>query len=114
MIDNFSKLCLDNGGDIIPLIIPPDLTNGTGITNPSILIDGDKVLLNIRHVGYSLYLCENQQKFQTKWGPFVKFTFILLRLEAGNTIMFLTMNLRLNRLLTLILLKKLKMNHLTN
>lgn len=69
MIDNFSKLCLDNGGDIIPLIIPAELTNGTGITNPSLFIDGDKILLNIRHVGYSLYLCENNQKFQTKWGP---------------------------------------------
>lgn len=69
MIDNFSKLCLDNGGDIMPLVIPADLTNGTGITNPSILIDGDNILLNIRHVGYSLYLCENNQRFQTKWGP---------------------------------------------
>jgi predicted GH43/DUF377 family glycosyl hydrolase len=69
MIDNFSKLCLDNGGDIIPLIIPSEITSGTGITNPSIFLDSNKILLNIRHVGYSLYLCENQQKFQTKWGP---------------------------------------------
>lgn len=69
MIDNFSKLCLQNGGDITPLLIPSNLTNGTGITNPSILIDENKIKLNIRHVGYSLYLCENNQKFQTKWGP---------------------------------------------
>ncbi len=69
MIDNFSKQCLDAGGDIFPIIIPARLTNGTGITNPSIFIDNDRILLNIRHVGYSLYLCENKQKFQTKWGP---------------------------------------------
>lgn len=69
MIDNLAKNCIENGGDIIPLIIPSDLTNGTGITNPSLLIDKDKILLNIRHVGYSLYLCENNQRFQTKWGP---------------------------------------------
>jgi hypothetical protein len=68
MIDNLVKNCLENGGDIIPLIIPSELTNGTGITNPSILLDQGKILLNIRHVGYSLYLCENKQKFQTKWG----------------------------------------------
>lgn len=68
MIDNLVKMCLDNGGEIKPLIIPSELTNGTGITNPSIFIDNDKILLNIRHVDYSLYLCENQQKFQTKWG----------------------------------------------
>ena len=69
MIDNLVKMCLDNGGEIKPLIIPSELTNGTGITNPSIFIDGEKILLNIRHVDYSLYLCENKQKFQTKWGP---------------------------------------------
>lgn len=69
MLDNFSKHCLQNGGDITPLVIPANLTNGTGITNPSILIEEDKIVLNLRHVGYSLYLCENNQKFQTKWGP---------------------------------------------
>jgi predicted GH43/DUF377 family glycosyl hydrolase len=85
MIDNFSKLCLDNGGDITPLIIPSDLTNGTGITNPSIFIDDDKILLNIRNVSYSLYLCENNQKFQTKWGPDYS-PFCYLHPEDDNTL----------------------------
>lgn len=69
MIDNFVKLSLENGGSIIPLIIPSELTNGTGITNPSIYIDNGKPILNLRHVGYTLYFSENDQKFQTKWGP---------------------------------------------
>ena len=38
---NFVKLALENGGTIKPLIIPSELTNGTGLCNPSIFVDGD-------------------------------------------------------------------------
>jgi hypothetical protein len=69
MVDNFVKMSIDNGGEITPLLIPSDLTNGTGLANPSIYIDNGQPILNLRHVSYSLYLCENNQKFQTKWGP---------------------------------------------
>jgi len=69
MLDNFVKLSLDNGGALVPLLISSELTNGTGLANPSIYIDKGKPILNLRHVGYSLYLCENNQRFQTKWGP---------------------------------------------
>jgi hypothetical protein len=68
MIDNFAKIAIENGGSLVPIIIPSELTGGTGLANPSVYIDGDKPILNLRHVDYSLYLSENNQKFQTKWG----------------------------------------------
>lgn len=73
MIDNLCKLALEHSGQVQELIVPSKLTEGTGITNPSILIDNDKILLNLRHVQYSLYHSENQQKFNTAWGPLCYF-----------------------------------------
>ncbi len=69
MIKNLAKLCLDNGGSISPSIIPGDLIDGTGLCNSSIFIDdnGD-ILLNLRHVHYSLYHSEFKQKFYSGWG----------------------------------------------
>jgi FkbM family methyltransferase len=62
------KIALDTGGSIHPLIIPADKTNGTGLMNPSIYQDGDRLLVNIRHVNYTLYHSENK-KFQHRYGP---------------------------------------------
>lgn len=59
---------IESGGTIHPLIIPAELTGGTGLMNPSIYIDGDRLLINIRHVNYTLYHSENK-KFQHKYGP---------------------------------------------
>ena len=69
MIDNLAKIVLDNGGSIAPLIIPGHLTDGTGLCNVSVFIDknGD-ILASIRHVHYSLYHSEFNQKFHCKWG----------------------------------------------
>ena len=69
MIKNLSKIVINNGGDITPLIIPSELTDGTGLCNVSIFIDdnGD-ILANIRHVHYTLYHSEFNQKFYCKWG----------------------------------------------
>ena len=63
------KEVLDNGGMIKPLLVPSNLTEGTGLCNPSILVDGDKILVNIRHVKYNLYHSEFKQKFPSRWGP---------------------------------------------
>ena len=62
------KVSIDYGGSIHPLIIPSEITNGTGLMNPSVYIDGDQILVNIRHVNYTLYHSENK-KFQHKFGP---------------------------------------------
>lgn len=60
--------CLKNGGSIHPLILSSDITNGTGLMNPSIYVDGDKLLINIRHVNYTLYHSEGKT-FQHQYGP---------------------------------------------
>jgi hypothetical protein len=65
---NFVKLALENGGSIHPLVIPSELTNGTGIMNPSIFLDGDKIILVLRHVNYTFYHSE-KKLFQHQWGP---------------------------------------------
>jgi hypothetical protein len=69
MISNLAKIVLNNGGAITPLIIPNELTGGTGLCNVSVFIDdnGD-ILANIRHVHYTLYHSEFNQNFYCKWG----------------------------------------------
>lgn len=69
MVNNFVKQVIENGGSIHPLLLPSTETNGTGIMNPSIFIDGDKILCNIRHVNYTLYHCEGEQLFGNRHGP---------------------------------------------
>lgn len=63
------KEVLDNGGTIKPLLVPSNLTEGTGLCNPSILVDGERILVNIRHVKYNLYHSVFDQKFPSRWGP---------------------------------------------
>lgn len=67
---NLVQRALRHGGQIAPLIIPSSATNGTGLMNPSVFVDDDgDILLNLRHVNYTLYHAENTQKFPTIWGP---------------------------------------------
>lgn len=65
-----AKEIIDAGGDIIPLIIPKNITNGTGIFNPSVYFDTltNKLLVNIRHCQVILYHSETK-KFESPWGP---------------------------------------------
>ena len=65
---NFAKLALDNGGSIHPLIIPSELTNGLGLMNPSILVEGNKIRVILRAVNYTFYHSE-KKLFQHPWGP---------------------------------------------
>jgi FkbM family methyltransferase len=69
MIRNLCKSVLSSGGKIVPLIISAKQTGGTGLMNPSIFVDGDKLLLNLRHVNYTLYHCEGEQIFNNRFGP---------------------------------------------
>jgi tetratricopeptide (TPR) repeat protein len=71
MNNNICKTALLRGGKISPLIIPTEFSNGTGLTNPSILKINGKLILNIRQVGYSLYHSEGNQKHQSPYGPLV-------------------------------------------
>lgn len=65
---NITQYVLANGGSIHPLIIPSEETGGTGLMNPSVYLDGDQLLVNIRHVNYTLYHSEGKN-FQHLYGP---------------------------------------------
>jgi len=66
---NLCKTVIENGGTITPLIIPSEDTQGLGLMNPSILIDGDRILVNLRSINYTLYHSEGGQRFIQRWGP---------------------------------------------
>ena len=67
-ISNFVSYCLRNNGIIKPLLVDPQLTNGTGLMNPSVYVNNEKILCNIRHVNYTLFHSE-EKKFHHFWGP---------------------------------------------
>jgi len=68
-MNNLCKLALEKWGSLNYLILPANMTEGLGLTNPSIFIQDGKYLLNLRHVQYALYHSEGEQKYQTSWGP---------------------------------------------
>jgi hypothetical protein len=71
MYENLVKTILNEYNGIIkPIILPSSETNGTGICNSSLFVEEDKIHCIIRHVEYTLYHSEGEQKYQTVWeGP---------------------------------------------
>lgn len=67
-MNTLSKIALERGGAIYPLIIPSSCTNGTGLMNPSILYWQNKFIVNLRHVNYTFYHSE-AKLFQHQYGP---------------------------------------------
>jgi len=67
-INSFTKSALQKGGQIYPLIIDSELNNGLGLMNPSIFLDEDKILVNLRAVNYTFYHSE-KKLFQHPYGP---------------------------------------------
>ena len=67
-MSNFVKLALENGGTIKPLLLPPQDISWSSLTNSSVLVIDDKILVNIRNVSYTLYHSE-LNKFEHTWGP---------------------------------------------
>ena len=66
MYDNLVKTIInDYGGTIKPLIISSDLTNGTGLCNPSLFVENDTLHCILRNVEYTLHCSEGEQKFQS-------------------------------------------------
>jgi hypothetical protein len=67
---NLVQQSVQQGGKLAPLIIPSEVTGGTGLLNPSIFIDDDgDILCILRHINYTLYHSENDQRFPSIWGP---------------------------------------------
>lgn len=69
---NLAKLALDNGGILKPIIIDSNLTNGTGLFNPSVLVKDDQIYVNVRHCQYTLYHAE-KNVYEHPWGPLLYF-----------------------------------------
>ena len=67
-MNNLVKQVIQNGGSIVPIIIPSSETNGTGLMNPSIYVDKGRLVLNLRHVNYTLYHAEGEQLFNNRYG----------------------------------------------
>jgi hypothetical protein len=66
---NFSQSVLAEGGAIKPLMISPADSEGLGLCNPSVFVENGEVWLNLRNVSYTLYHCENAQRFNSRYGP---------------------------------------------
>ena len=82
---NFVKLALKNGGKLKSLVLPTNITNGTGLFNPSVFIDNNgDILVNIRHCQYLFYHSE-KKIYEHQWGP-------LLYMNPENDITLTTTN----------------------
>jgi hypothetical protein len=69
MVENLVKKIISVGGKIKPLIIPHELSQGCGLMNPSLFIEEEKILINLRNVNYAIVHSENEQRFHSRWGP---------------------------------------------
>ena len=65
---SFVKRALASGGQLTPLILPAQDTNGTGTFNPSVYNDNGKLLMNMRHCQVTIYHAE-KRIFEHAWGP---------------------------------------------
>ena len=67
---NLVQRAVSQGGKLAPIVISDGLTAGTGLMNPSVFVDDDgDILVNLRHVNYTLFHSENKQKYPSPWGP---------------------------------------------
>lgn len=66
---NAVERAVSAGGRLVPLTIPPHLSGGTGLLNPSVAVIDGKVLVNLRHVNYALYHDEGDRTFPSLFGP---------------------------------------------
>lgn len=60
--------CVKLGGILKPLLVSPNQIKGPSLTNPTILVDQQKIFVNLRNLNYVLYHSE-QSKFEHIWGP---------------------------------------------
>lgn len=67
-IENFSKLVVDDGGSIVPLVLEPEKAIGPSLMNPSIINYNNRLLVNLRNVNYVLYHAEYGVN-EHPWGP---------------------------------------------
>jgi hypothetical protein len=68
-MDGLVEYALAFGARIAPLYADNQYYKGAGFMNPSILVHNGRILVNIRHINYTLYHAENTQHFPSHWGP---------------------------------------------
>lgn len=51
------------------LELPYDFSVGLGLCNPSVFIDGDEILVNVRRVNYALHSAANVYEWNSAYGP---------------------------------------------
>lgn len=67
---NLVQKSVSHGGKLAPIVLPEGYYKDIGYMNPSIFIDDDgEILMNLRHINYTLYHSEHNQKFLSNWGP---------------------------------------------
>lgn len=67
-MNEFVKIALCDGGIIKPILISPNDLEGPSLTNPSVIVFQNKILVNVRNVNYTLYHSE-LNRFEHMWGP---------------------------------------------
>jgi len=64
-----SKISLENGGFLKPLLLPTASIVGPSLCNPSVFVqENEEVLVNLRNINYVLYHSE-KNKYEHSWGP---------------------------------------------
>lgn len=58
-----------DGGRLVPLLLPAEESEGLGLCNPSVLIENNRILINLRKVNYALWHSERDRQFFSRWGP---------------------------------------------
>ena len=70
MIHNFCQYALNNGAILKPILTDAKDLKGPSISNPTVLVDGDKIYCNLRNLNYTMYHSE-KKKFEHQWGPLI-------------------------------------------
>ena len=68
LVHNFCQYALDNGAVLKPILMDPKDMKGPSISNPTVLVDNDKIYCNLRNLNYTMYHSE-KKKFEHQWGP---------------------------------------------
>jgi hypothetical protein len=66
---NFVRTVLAEGGAIRSLVINAADSKGLGLCNPSVFVDRGEIWVILRNLNYTLYHCENEQTFNSRYGP---------------------------------------------
>ena len=80
----FSQYVLKEGGSVHPLFVENHESGKTGLMNPSVFVDNDRILVNLRSVNYFLYHAE-KRKFPNRYGH-------LCHMQPENTDILRTTN----------------------